>query len=194
MSLSLDTSAAADGAETLLDRTLKHAVKDRQTVTPGGENVPGPVDGSSYRRVPTHCDDRGSVVEMYDLRWNYHPDPMVFAYCFTIKPGYVKGWNLHKLHEDRYFLLQGEMELVLYDVRPGSSTLGQVSRVTLSETDRRLINVPKYVWHADHNVGTRDVVVVNFPTAPYNHTDPDKYRLPIDTSLIPWSFPGARGW
>ena len=24
--------------------------------------------------------------------------------------------------------------------------------------------------------------------------DPDKYRLPIDTSLIPYSFGTARGW
>jgi dTDP-4-dehydrorhamnose 3,5-epimerase len=35
---------------------------------------------------------------------------------------------------------------------------------------------------------------VNFPTIPYDHADPDKYRLPIDTTLIPFSFGSAHGW
>ncbi len=43
-------------------------------------------------------------------------------------------------------------------------------------------------------VNEKDVVVIDFPTAAYDHADPDKYRLPIDTPLIPYSFAGARGW
>jgi len=73
------------------------------------------------------------------------------------------------------------MELVLYDVRPTSSTYGQVRSVVLSQTRRGIVNVPKFVWHADRNIGSCDVVVVNLPTLPYDHASPDKYRLPIDT-------------
>ena len=47
------------------------------------------------------------------------------------------------------------------------------------------MTVPKFVWHADHNIGTNDVLVVNFPTEPYDHANPDKYRLPLNTPLIP---------
>jgi dTDP-4-dehydrorhamnose 3,5-epimerase len=50
------------------------------------------------------------------------------------------------------------------------------------------------VWHADHNIGATDAVMMNFPTRPYNHETPDRYRLPIDTPLIPFSFGDARGW
>jgi len=56
------------------------------------------------------------------------------------------------------------------------------------------VNVPRNVWHADRNVGSTDVVVVNLPTTPYNHANPDKYRLPLDTDLIPYSFGNAAGW
>jgi dTDP-4-dehydrorhamnose 3,5-epimerase len=86
------------------------------------------------------------------------------------------------------------MEVILYDVREDSPTFGAISRVVLSEYNRRLMNVPKFVWHADHNIGTKDCIAVNFPTLPYDHANPDKYRLPLDTPLIPHSFPGARGW
>lgn len=178
----------------LLDQTLQAAVRDVQTVTPDGKTTPALIQGVSFREAVTHADERGSVVEVFDPRWNWHPDPLVFAYSFTIRPGYMKGWNLHKQHEDRYFILQGEMELVLYDVRPESPTCGKINRIILTEQNRRLVNIPKFVWHADRNIGQRDVVAMNFPTLPYEHANPDKYRLPIDTPLIPYKFPGARGW
>jgi dTDP-4-dehydrorhamnose 3,5-epimerase len=111
---------------------------------------------------------------------------------FTI-PGVVKGWNLHREHEDRYAMIQGEMELVLYDPRDDSPTCAEVCRIVLSATQRCLVNVPKHVWHADHNIGSTDALVVNFPTTPYNHANPDKYRLPLNTGVIPYSFGNAIG-
>lgn len=184
---------APDPAD-LLAMTLAAATRDRQTVRDDGSPIARLTDGVRMHQSPTFADARGSVVEMFDPRWNWHPDPLVFVYSFTIRPGFAKGWNLHKEHEDRYFVLQGEMELVLYDPRPESPTRGEVCRLVLSEHNRQIVNVPRNVWHADHNIGSKDVVVVNFPTMAYDHANPDKYRLPIDTPLIPYSFAGARGW
>jgi dTDP-4-dehydrorhamnose 3,5-epimerase len=113
---------------------------------------------------------------------------------FTIRPGLAKGWGLHKLHEDRYFVVRGEMEVVMYDPRPDSPTFGKISKVYLSAARPRLINIPRFVWHADHNIGSEDVAVINFPTIQYDHANPDKYRLPLDTDLIPYDFGATRGW
>ena len=178
----------------LLAETLAAARADARTVTPEGVPLRTLPDGMTTRDSVTHVDDRGTVTEMFDPRWNWHPEPIVFAYNFTIRPGVVKGWGLHQRHEDRYFLLRGEMELVLYDVRPESPTCGQVSKIFLSERHPRLVNVPANVWHADHNIGDVDVLVVNFPTIQYDHSAPDKIRLPLDTPLIPYDFGGAKGW
>ena len=189
-----DNEAATAGGGSLLDLTLGAASRDRQTVSTEGVPIESLVEGVSIREVPTHTDERGSVVEIYDLRWDWHPAPLVFAHCFTIRPGFVKGWGLHETHEDRYFILFGDMELVLFDPRPNSSTYGKVSKLLMSESNRRLVNIPAFVWHAEHNIGSKDVVVIDLPTKPYNHADPDKYRLPIGTPLIPYSFGAAHGW
>lgn len=178
--------------ESILDLTLAAAVRDAQTVTTDGRPKARLTEGASIRDLTTHTDERGSVFEMFDERWGLS-EPLVFSYCFTIRPGIVKGWNIHKQHEDRYCVLQGEMEVVMFDPRPESSTYGEVCRIVMSEQHRRLVTVPRFVWHADYNIGTRDVVAVNFPTSGYDHAAPDKYRLPIDTPLIPYSFPRARG-
>jgi dTDP-4-dehydrorhamnose 3,5-epimerase len=169
-------------------------VRDRATVTSEGERLDPLPAGVTFRDVPTHLDERGAVVELFDLRWNWHPDPLVFVYSFTIRPGFMKGWGMHKEHDDRYFILFGELEIVLYDERPDSPTQGLVAKVVLSEYRRRLMNIPAGVWHAESNLGQTDVVVVNFPTIPYDHSSPDKYRLPLDTDRIPYRFENARGW
>lgn len=178
----------------LLELTLASAVRDGQTVSAEGERTATPLEGVSQRRARTHTDDRGTLVEMLDPRWAWHPEPIVYAYALTERPGSAKGWAIHKEHDDRYFLILGELELVLYDVRRGSSTYGKVWKTVLSEMDRSIVNIPAFVWHASRNLATKDAVIVNFPTVPYDHSNPDKYRLPLDTTLIPYSFGDVKGW
>lgn len=168
--------------------------RDAQLTTPEGESIQQLPAGVTFRESPTHIDSRGTVCELFDPRWGWHKDPLVFSYLFTIRPGMVKGWGLHKEHEDRYFTLFGEMEIVMYDDRPDSPTRGLVATVVLSEYRRRLMNIPPGIWHANHNIGTKDAIVINFPTKPYDHANPDKYRLPLDTDLIPYRFERAKGW
>jgi dTDP-4-dehydrorhamnose 3,5-epimerase len=169
-------------------------VQDQQTVTPAGESTQQLPVGVTFRDATTHVDDRGAVCEILDPRWGWHDDPIVFVYTFSVRPGMIKGWGVHKRHEDRYFILFGELEVVLFDDRPDSPTRGLVSKVMLTEYRRRLMNIPAGVWHADHNIGNKDAVVINFPTIQYDHTSPDKYRLPLDTDRIPYKFHNPRGW
>ena len=171
------------------------AEQDRATVTPGGERLAALPDGIVLRDLVTHTDERGTVCELYDPRWEANPDPLVFSYTFTIRPGAAKGWGVHRVHEDRYAFLSGELELVFYDEREDASTFGLEARLFLSGRRRRLLVIPRGVWHAERNVGTDDVVVVNFPTIPYDHASPDKYRLPLDTDELPVRLgPGWHGW
>ena len=169
-------------------------LQDLQTVTPEGERTAPLPAGVVLRDIRTHVDDRGTVFELFDPRWGWHPDPLVFTYCFTVRPGKVKGWGVHHQHEDRYALLFGELKVVLYDEREDSPTRGLVREVMLTEHRRQLVNIPAGVWHADENIGSRDAVVVNFPTIQYDHASPDKYRLPLDDPRIPYRFENQAGW
>lgn len=168
--------------------------RDIQTVTPQGESIQQLPAGVTFHDVNTHVDERGTVCELFDPRWGWHKDPLVFVYSFTLRPGMIKGWGLHEKHEDRYFILQGEMEVVLYDERPNSPTFGLVAKLVMSEYRRRLMNIPAGVWHANRNIGQKDVVIVNFPTIQFDHANPDKYRLPLDNDRIPYKFENPLGW
>lgn len=169
--------------------------RDVQTVTSDGASLTQLPEGMVVRDLITHVDDRGSVCELYDPRWGVSPDQLVYAYQFTIRPGQAKGWGVHREHEDRYAFLDGELELVFYDAREGVATTGQESRLRLSPYRRVLLTIPRGVWHAERNIGQSDVRVVNFPTIMYDHGNPDKYRLPLDTDELPVTLgPGWEGW
>ena len=166
--------------------------RDSTTVTADGESVEALPEGVQLRDLITHPDERGTICELYDLRWGVQPDPVVFSYLCTIRPGLAKGWGIHREHHDRYAFIAGELEIALYDERQDSPTSQMISRIVLSEHRRRLLTIPPGVWHAERNIGTTDVMFVNFPTIPYDHANPDKYRLPLDTTELPVEL--TRGW
>lgn len=169
-------------------------LRDRATVSPDGEPLAALPEGVTFRDAPVHVDARGMIIEGFDPRWDWHPEPFAYAYVFTVRPGKIKGWGLHQRHEDRYLILYGDMEVVMYDEREDSPTRGLVASAVLSESRRRLMNIPPGIWHANRNIGDSDVVVVNFPTTPYEHDNPDKFRLPLDTDRIPYTWPDPKGW
>lgn len=179
----------------ILEATLAGAVKDQPSITSGGTLNRRLPHGSKIYRRPVLVDNRGELQEIYSANWDIDDVPVSHLYMTTLRPGVVKGWSLHKQHQDRYFVVTGTMDVVMYDPRPDSPTCGEVFSVTLSESDRFVLTVPEFVWHADYNCDSKEVILLNLPTVAYDPKNPDKYRLPIDTPLIPYRFPAnARGY
>lgn len=96
----------APGRANLLETTLAAAAQDQRTVDNQRRSSAPLLDGMSFYDSIRHDDDRGSVTEMYDPRWGWSSDPMVFSYVFTIRPGIVKGWGLHKTTRGSLFRSQ----------------------------------------------------------------------------------------
>ena len=163
------------------------ATPDRQTVTPSGEPVRELIAGVVLRPAVTHVDDRGELCEIYDPRWGVSDAPLVYLYQAMVRPGMTKGWIVHQLQDDRLWVSLGFLKIVLYDARAGSPTHGLVNEIFVSERNRALLVVPRGVFHAVQNVGQVDAYYVNAPTRAYDHAQPDKLRLPVDTDRIPHS-------
>lgn len=164
------------------------ATPELATVTPEGERLIALPDGVVVRDLITHIDDRGSVCELFDPRWDGVDEPAAYTYLCTVRPGVVKGWAVHERKIDHYAVLFGEAELVLWDGRPDSPTQGLVTQLFLSELRRQLVRIPPGVWHALCGLGDRDAVIVNHPSTLYDHAAPDKLGLPVDNDVIPFRF------
>lgn len=168
--------------------------KDVQTVTANGQSIQKLIHGVSVQPSQTHVDDRGTLCEIFSPYRAPHPAPLVYVYQFTIRPGKIKGWHAHHLHDDRIFISQGQVKVVLYDDRSDSPTFGMINEIYRSDTSRDLMVIPAFVYHAHQNVGSTDALFVSMPSRPYDHQSPDVYRFPIDTDQIPYRFEDRKGW
>ena len=185
------TLAVANDAEKSIMETPK---QDVQTVTPEGASVQRLIEGVKIVPAVTHPDERGTLCEISSLALKAHPAPIVYVYQFTIRPGKVKGWHIHHLHDDRIFISQGTVKVVLYDNRPGSPTYQMINEIYRADYHRTLMVIPAYVFHAHHNVGQTEALFISMPTRIYNHESPDVYRLPLDNNTIPYRFEQRMGW
>lgn len=163
-------------------------IPDRQTVSPDGSRIGEVIAGVRTRGAITQEDDRGTVCEIISARWEFDDAPLVYAYQVTIRPRKVKGWVVHADQDDRLFFSTGAIRVVLYDARANSPTHGIINELYFSGYNRGLLRIPRGVYHALQNIGETDALFINFPTQPYNHANPDKSRLPLDTDLIPYRF------
>lgn len=167
---------------------LEQAQKDLASVGPDGESLHALIEGVDVRRARTHADERGTLCEIFDPRWGFTEDPLVYAYLVTIRIGQVRGWVVHREQTDRLFVYAGVIRIVLYDARTESDSSGRLNVLHFGEHDRALVSIPPGVFHAVKNVGDREGAFVNLPSQPYRHDDPDKYRLPLENNVIPYRF------
>ena len=164
-----------------------HAERDAPTVTSHGQRL-ARIDGVELVRLMPHHDHRGALTEVIIDGAAFWHEPVVHAYQFTIRPGRIKGWGMHKKQADRYLGVRGQVRVVLYDGRVDSPTHGVYDQYFLGEDLPSLLRIPAGVWHADQNVGTADAAVLNFPTVAYDPAEPDKYRVDPHSGDIPFDW------
>jgi dTDP-4-dehydrorhamnose 3,5-epimerase len=169
-------------------------VRDQQSVTPDGTVLRTLIEGVVIHPTVVHVDDRGSLCEVHNPLWDLHPEPLSHVVRIVIRPGKVKGWSKHLKNVDRTMVMCGEAKVVLYDDRPESPTKGLINELFLGAHNPAMLVIPKAVYHAVQNVGTSEAVLINFPTAPYDYEQPDKYRLPPNNEVIPYRFGDVIGW
>lgn len=157
-------------------------------MTRDGRELTAPIEGVIVERPPVHSDSRGALIPFFDPDSAIWSEPVVYAYCFTIRPGRIKGWGMHERQLDRYFVARGHVRVALYDGREDSPTSGVLHEIYFTPESAGSVCIPPGVWHADQNWGRSDAIVINFPTRVYDPDDPDKHRIDPHAGVIPFDW------
>lgn len=145
------------------------------------------IEGVKTKKLRVIPDERGRLMEI--LR----SDDEMFSrfgqvYMTTTYPQVVKAWHYHKEQDDNIVVAVGMLKLVLFDDRKGSPTRGQVNEFFIGEHNPMLVHVPADVYHGWKCISQTEALVINTTTRPYDHEDPDEYRLPWDTDQVPYDW------
>lgn len=110
------------------------------------------------------------------------------VYCTTVNAGVVKGWHYHKRQYDNFVCVSGMIKLVAYDFREGSATHGVVNEFFIGMHQPLLVQIPPGVLHGFKGLSAPEAIVINVPTEPYDHEQPDEYRLDPHDPAIPYQW------
>jgi len=160
----------------LSDASTRHATGTKQII-----------EGVKIKPLTRHADERGYLMEI--LRTD---DPLFeqFAqfYVSLNYPGVIRAWHCHKLQTDLFACVKGMIKVVIYDGREGSPTHGQINEFFIGDQNPVVVRIPKGVLHGYKTIGVEPSLLLNFPDQLYNPKEPDEYRLPYDTDLIPYDW------
>ena len=144
------------------------------------------IEGVIIKKLKFIPDERGRLLEILRL-----DDPFFEkfgqVYITTAYPGVVKAWHYHKKQTDHFAVVAGMGKIALFDNRDKSPTFGAVDVFFAGDYHPILIRIPPLVVHGFQALGNTEVLLLNCPSEPYNHSAPDEYRINHDDSeLIPY--------
>lgn len=162
-------------------------MKQARTVSKSGENLRPTIEGVRTATRPIHPDLRGRVFEIFRGQEDeFFQEQISWIYCWSVRSGQLKGWGKHRITNDRYSLVSGEVSVVLFDARENSSSYNRFQILHMSHQSVQLLHIPTGVWHLTINSSDTEAHLLNFKTVPFNHDAPDKEVLPWDTKDIPF--------
>lgn len=177
-----------NGPQPVTDELTEAAKRDGPTVDAQDRELIESIQGVVFKRLAPLADHRGSLLPFLDARDSFWSEPVVYGYEIMIRPGRIKGWGMHQQQTDRYLVATGNLRIALYDGRPDQESHRRIAQFFFTEATPGLLAIPPGVWHADQNWGEMDARIVNFPTHPYDHANPDKFRIDPHSDVIPFDW------
>ena len=133
----------------------------------------------------------GQLTELFRRDWvvpgGVNSSEVDQVFLRTLRVGEASGWHVHAKTTDRLTTISGVLHVALYDDRPDSPTYQRVNSFFLGAARPMLLIIPPGVWHAIRAHAGLDASLINLVDIAYDYHQPDHYRLPIDTPLIPYS-------
>ena len=145
------------------------------------------IDGVKIVPLQKIVDERGKIMHMLK---STDPHFIKFGeiYFSCAWPGVVKGWHAHKSMTVNNAVIVGHAKLVLYDIREGSPSRGELMEIFLGEDNYILVQIPPGIMNGYKAFGTDLVIMANCATEPHDpneisYIDPHNNDIPYDWNL-----------
>ncbi len=141
------------------------------------------LQGVKIKHIKRFCDDRGFLCEVQKEGEETAIQVKQTTYTETY-PGVIKAFHWHKNQTDAWFVVKGEIQIVMYDLREDSETKGQTQVVYAGESNPVMVVIPPGVAHGYRVLGTQKAGLFYHTDQPYSPENPDEERIPFDDARI----------
>ncbi|WP_020597058.1 cupin domain-containing protein [Spirosoma panaciterrae] len=144
------------------------------------------IEGVQVKEVKNVIKQRGYLTEIYRKDWQLDDLSVEQVFQIAMNPGSISAWHAHELTTDRLFVSLGTIKVVLYDSRQNSPTYKCINEFLISDLRPQLVSVPPQVWHGVKNIGSDTAILLNLVDKAYQYEAPDHWRIPANSSEIPY--------
>lgn len=145
------------------------------------------IEGVKIIPLAQITDERGKVMHMLKAT---DPHFITFGeiYFSTAWPGAIKGWHVHTSMTINNAVVSGWAKLVMYDMRDGSPTRGEIQEMYIGEDNYVLVQIPPGIANGYKAYGDKPVILANCATEPHRldeivRIDPFTNDIPYDWAL-----------
>ena len=135
------------------------------------------------KKIIRHHDDRGYFSEIIKMGEETFQDIRQTSFTKTY-PGVIKAFHWHNQQFDIWFPVSGQLQVVLYDMRPDSPTYQQTQVIYAGEDNPLLILIPPKVAHGYRVLGNIPATLFYHTTKAYDPDNPDEERIPFNDPQI----------
>lgn len=142
--------------------------------------------------LKVNTDDRGNLFEI--IRSDTLPDglaPKQVYYVENHQANTIRGYHAHNIMFDWFLVPKGAALFVFFQtLKTGNGTVTQYQRVTVTDKNPCVIEVPPFVFHGWKSL-TDDTCLISIASECYDKHKPDEVRVPytaLDDALgaSPW--------
>jgi len=138
----------------------------------------------SLKKIP---DERGSI---YHMLRSSDPHFTKFGeiYFSKIYKNALKGWHVHKKITLNYCVVSGMIKLVLYDIRDGSPSKGNLMELFIGDDNYSLVVIPPGIANGHKGI-TNKALLANVPDLPHDQLGEDEMiRIDPHNNDIPYDW------
>lgn len=136
------------------------------------------------KNIKVFTDSRGDFREI--LRLDDHLTGKIAQISIgKTHAGIVKAFHWHKEQDDIFYVLSGNLKLVLHDGRAVSKTKGETQAIYLGESYKpQAVFIPRGVYHGYKILGDKNAQVLYAMNNQYMKALPDEQRINFDDKKI----------
>jgi len=148
------------------------------------------IKGVMIKKLVRHKDERGFFEELIRSNDSFFKEGFGQLSRSYMYSGVIKAWHIHKTQIDWWFVSQGDLKVVLYDLRKSSATFKLFNEFIMGEHGQDIIlKIPSGVAHGCKVIGeTAELFYVT--SGIYNpdeegRIDPEDPQIDYDWFKIP---------
>lgn len=136
----------------------------------------------AIKKLVRHKDERGFFEELIRVTDDFFKEGFGQLSHSLMYPGVVKAWHVHKTQVDWWYVVKGDLQVALFDLREISPTYKLLNQFHLGEQgDNVILKIPAGVAHGCKIIGK---VAELFYVTSKTYNPDEEGRIPYDDPKI----------